>query len=224
MSEKTRELNKDREMLYRLLSSIYLYEIDKDMLSALQGMEFPVSEEGSGWQQDLIAGFALVKSYLAGYEGKDEAETGALLEDLAADYAKTFLAAGDAAGKAAFPYESIYTGADRHIGGSVQMQLQAAYTAKGFEMKKDMFTVMEDHIGLEFCFLAELLKQQAEAKDEKEAEAIEEEIRTFFAEHPAKWAGLFANDVYKYSERDFYKGFARITLGFVEAEKALFAE
>ena len=69
---------------------------------------------------------------------KTEEATKDMLEDLAADYAKTFLAAGDAAGKAAFPYESVYTGTDSQFGGSVQMNLNAEYAARGLSMKEYM--------------------------------------------------------------------------------------
>ncbi len=225
MNEKDREYTKYREMMYRLLSSIYIDEIDEKMLRAMQEFEFPeLTGTLEGWQTDLQEGFALIKGYLAGFEGKDEKETSELLEDLAADYAKTFLAAGDATGKAAFPYESFYAGTDSRFGGSIQMQLGALYAAKGFEMKKDMFRILEDHIGLEFCYMAELLKTQSETEDEKKAEVLNTDMKTFFNDHIAGWIGLFTADVYKYSERDFYKGFARVTRGFTEAEKLIFSE
>lgn len=220
MSEKNLELMKYREMMYRLLSSVYINEIDRAMLDSLMAAEFPEFEEiSTGWQQNLQAGFETVKEYLKAFEGKNEEETDALLEDLAADYAKTFLAAGDAAGKAAFPYESVYTGTDSQFGGSIQMQLNALYAAKGLKMKEDMFRIMEDHVGLLFGYMAELLKRQAETEDEKEAEELGYEMEDFFADHLGSWISLFANDIYKYSERDFYRGIARITLGFMEAEK-----
>jgi len=224
MSEKDREYTKYREMMYRLLSSIYINEIDENMLRAMQEFEFPEAPaKCEGWQTDLAEGYALIQKALAGFEGKDEQETSGLLEDLAADYARTFLAAGDATGKAAFPYESYYAGTDSRFGGSIQMQLNALYAAKGFQMKKDMFSILEDHIGLEFCYMAELLRMQSGTEDEKEAETLGTELKTFFNEHIAGWIGLFTADIYKYSERDFYRGFARVTRGFAEAEKLIFS-
>ena len=89
------------------------------------------------------------------------------------------------------------------------MQLNALYAAKGLSVREDMFPIMEDHIGLELGFMAEILENEDEAK-------------AFFKEHLEKWAVRFANDIYKYSERDFYKGFARITIGFIEAESEYF--
>ena len=108
MSENNMELLKSRERMYRFLSSVYINEIDGEMLKAMQAFSFPeIPESGEGWQQDISAGYQLIRSALAGFEGKSEEETKELLEDLAADYAKTFLAAGDASGKAAFPYETV---------------------------------------------------------------------------------------------------------------------
>ena len=207
-----KNLNQYREWMYRFLASVFIQEIDVQMLSSLQKMTFPALEESkTPWQQDLNAGFRLIESYLSGYEGKTKEETSALLEDLAADYAKVFLAAGDAAGKAAFPYESIYAGFDSAFGGSLQMNLSALYASKGLSMREDMFKIMEDHIGLEMNYMAELIKE-----DQKEQQ------REFFQTHLINWALQFAADIYKYTERDFYKGIARMTMGFMEAEQEYF--
>lgn len=223
MSKETNKLNTYREWMYRFLASVFIQEIDAPMLAALREMEFPVVGESSDpWTQDLDAGYRLVESYLAGFEGKTEEECAALLEDLAADYAKVFLAAGDATGKAAFPYESIYAGFDSAFGGSLQMNLSALYASKGLTMREDMFKIMEDHIGLELNYMAELLKEEAE--DEAAADDLRKQQREFFQTHLINWALQFAADIYKYTERDFYKGIARMTMGFLEAEQAFFRE
>lgn len=212
MSNEMKNLNQYREWMYRFLASVFIQEIDVQMLSSLQKMTFPALEESkTPWQQDLNAGFRLIESYLSGYEGKTKEETSALLEDLAADYAKVFLAAGDAAGKAAFPYESIYAGFDSAFGGSLQMNLSALYASKGLSMREDMFKIMEDHIGLEMNYMAELIKEDQKAQQ-----------REFFQTHLINWVLQFAADIYKYTERDFYKGIARMTMGFMEAEQEYF--
>ena len=214
MSKETNKLNTYREWMYRFLASVFIQEIDAPMLAALREMEFPVVGESSDpWTQDLDAGYRLVESYLAGSEGTTEEECAALLEDLAA---------GDATGKAAFPYESIYAGFDSAFGGSLQMNLSALYASKGLTMREDMFKIMEDHIGLELNYMAELLKEEAE--DEAAADDLRKQQREFFQTHLINWALQFAADIYKYTERDFYKGIARMTMGFLEAEQAFFRE
>lgn len=215
MSNSYNELTTYREGMYLFLAAIYLEEVDKEMLQVLLRSSFPVfSDSKTSFEQDLDAGYRLIESGLSAFADKSEEETKELLEDLAADYAKTFLAAGDATGKAAFPYESIYTGTDSTFGGSLQQNLAAIYAAKGLSMSEEMFRVMEDHIGLELEFMAMLLNEGAPVNEQK----------AFFEDHLINWALSFTTDVYKYSERDFYKGIARITTGFLEAEQQLFQE
>ena len=89
-------------------------------------------------------------------------------------------------------------------------------------MREDMFKIMEDHIGLELNYMAELLKEQAaeiEAGEEKKADKLSKDMKKFFRRHISNWALLFANDIYKYTDRDFYKAIARITIGFMELEQ-----
>ncbi len=222
MSKNLNEI-KYRELMYRFLASVFIEEVNEEMLANMLEMEFPIIEDPEvNFEQDLKAGYEMLVEVLDGFRGKSEAETKEMLEDLAADYAKTFLAAGDAAGKAAFPYESVYTGTDSQFGGSVQMNLNAEYAARGFSMREDMFKIMEDHIGLELNYMAELLKEQAEmieAGEEKKADKLSKDMKKFFRRHISNWTGLFANDIYKYTDRDFYRAIARVTLGFIEMEE-----
>ena len=222
MSKNLNEL-KYRELMYRFLASIFIEEVNQETLDTMLEMEFPqIDEPEISWEQDLKAGYETLAGVLETFRGKSKEEQAEMLEDLAADYAKTFLAAGDAAGKAAFPYESVYTGTDSQFGGSVQMNLNAEYAARGFSMREDMFKIMEDHIGLELNYMAELLKEQAaeiEAGEEKKADKLSKDMKKFFRRHISNWALLFANDIYKYTDRDFYKAIARITIGFMELEQ-----
>ena len=224
MNEKDLELLQYREWMYRLLASVFIEEVDRPMLDKLMAMEFPKVEGEGAWVQDLSAGFEMMKEALSVFAGKSDAEKEMLLEDLAADYAKTFLAAGDAAGKAAFPYESVYTGTDSQFGGSVQMNLNAEYASKGLSIREDMFRIYEDHVGLEFNYMAELLKEQREAAasgESKKADKLAKEQKKFFKRHIVNWVMQFASDIYKYSEKDFYRSVARITIGFVELEQSI---
>ncbi len=222
MSKNLNEL-KYRELMYRFLASVFIEEVNQEMLDAMLEMEFPqIDEPEINWEQDLKAGYEMLAGVIESFRGKSKEEQAEMLEDLAADYAKTFLAAGDAAGKAAFPYESVYTGTDSQFGGSVQMNLNAEYAARGFSMREDMFKIMEDHIGLELNYMAELLKEEAEqlaAGEEKKADKLSKDMKKFFRRHISNWVLLFANDIYKYTDRDFYKAIARITIGFMELEQ-----
>jgi len=210
-----------REYIYRMLSSIYLYEIDEEMLETLSLLEAAGSNAYEiPWQQDINKGFEMISAAAKEGVSLKEPLKKEFLEELAADYAATFLAAGSAHGKAAFPYETAYTGPESLFGGSVQQQLNALYASRGYKMRADMFRVMEDHIGLEMCFMAEILKERISDADAAYTDANPALEKSFFKKHLSGWACLFANDVYKYSKHNLYKGVAFLTRGFIQAEKA----
>ena len=93
--------------MYRFLGGLYIMEVDAEQLAQLKKMTFPEVEGNSDADQDLREGYALVRDYLKEFPDGEPEKT-EKLDDLAADYAKVFLAAGDATGRAAFPYESVY--------------------------------------------------------------------------------------------------------------------
>ena len=96
---------------------------------------------------------------MSGKKGEHEPEKEGVLATIW-DYAKTFLAAGEATGVAAFPYESIYTNKKREIGGRTEQETLALYALHGWEPSKDMFRTMNDHIGLELEFMAVLCEEE----------------------------------------------------------------
>ena len=202
-----------RACLYRFLGSIYIMEIDEKMLGNIKEMKFPQELP----EEDLQEGYDLIRAYAAS-NGVDS------LEDLAADYAKIFLAAGEAQGLAAFPYVSVYTGKRHEFMGDAQQEVKALYVARGWEPKKDMFRIMEDHIGLELEFMAVLCEELKKAVEEEAKDRIApvlEEQRTFLRNHLLNWTSSFTSDVCKYAQTDFYKGAAKVTGGFLKLEKQL---
>ena len=118
-------LSQARSYMYRFLSGLYLMEVDEEQLAALKKMSFPVIEGDTDADMDLREGYTLLQPYVQSLKAEE-------LDDLAADYAKVFLAAGDAAGRAAFPYESVYVDKKRQVGGSTAMQMKSLYLARGY--------------------------------------------------------------------------------------------
>lgn len=202
-----------RACLYRFLGSIYIMEIDERMLGRIKEMKFPETLPES----DLQEGYDLIRTCVA-ESGIDS------LEDLAADYAKVFLAAGEAQGLAAFPYESVYTGKRHEFMGDAQQEVKALYAARGWEPKEDMFRIMEDHIGLELEYMAILCEEFKKAIEDEEKDGMQsvlEEQQSFLKNHLLNWAFSFTSDVCKYAQTDFYRGVAKVTGGFLKLEKQL---
>ena len=214
------ELSKYRALMYRFLGGLYIMEVDEDQLKALKKLEFPEITDEEEADLDLREGYLLVKEYVADATADD-------LEDLAADYAKVFLAAGDATGRAAFPYESVYIDNKRQVGGSSEMQMKALYLERGWEPDPNVYRTMYDNIGLMLEYMGIICDEITDAielEDRDKFIQLLSEQRAFVKKHLTNWAYSFTSDIGKYAESGFYKGVARITNGFLKKEAALLQE
>lgn len=199
MDNKT--LQNYRANMYRLLSRLYLLEVDAALWNGMQKMTFPVdAAEG-----DLKDGYEMVASYL---KANAEGDTTAVLDDLAVDYARIFLSAGVAQGKAAFPYESVYTSKKHLVMQDSRMDVVALYAKRGLTPAKDNYHVPEDHLGYLCEYMAVLCDEGAE-----------DEQKVFLKAHLWNWVPAFTVDMAKYATTDFYRGLAKLTRGFLQLEQ-----
>lgn len=203
---------KARADLYRFLGGLYIMEVDEDTLAKMKQMQFPENNQES----DLAEAYRMISEYLADCTNED-------LEDLAADYAKTFLAAGEATGQAAFPYESVYVSKRHEIGGRTEQETLALYALHGWEPDKNMYRTMNDHIGLELEFMAVLCEEQllAYQTGNPDRAAMSRKDQKEFLETHLNWAGAFCMDVNKFARTAFYRGTAKLTSAFLEQERKL---
>ena len=210
--EIRKQLAKARAGLYRFLGGLYIMEIDEETLVQMKQMEFPKDGEN----KELTEAFARLEKAIADCQNSD-------LEDLAADYAKTFLAAGEATGVAAFPYESIYTNKKHELGGRTEQETLALYALHGWEPGKDMFRTMNDHIGLELEFMAVLCEEEVLACQTGNADraAMSNQEQNEFIHTHLSWAGAFCMDVNKYAQTEFYQAAAKVTAAFLTQEKEM---
>ena len=192
-----------RANFYRFLSRLYLLEVDEALWNAMQNMTFPVdAAEG-----DMKAGFELMRGYL---DANAEGDLAAVLDDLAVDYARIFLSAGVAQGKAAFPYESVYTSRKHLVMQDSRMDVVALYAKRGVTPSKDNYHVPEDHLGYLCEYMAILIDEGA--ADEQKA---------FLKNHLLNWVSAFTVDMGKYAATDFYGGLAKLTRGFLLLEQEI---
>ncbi|MBQ3548719.1 MAG: molecular chaperone TorD family protein [Oscillospiraceae bacterium] len=198
-----KQLVNARANMYRFLSRLYLLEVDETLWNALQKMAFP-TENANG---DLKAGYELMAAYLAANANGDMT---AVLDDLAVDYARIFLSAGVAQGKAAFPYESVYTSRKHLVMQDSRMDVVALYAARGVTPSKDNYHVPEDHLGYLCEYMALLIDDGAEA-----------EQKAFLKSHLLNWVSAFTVDMGKYAATDFYRGLAKLSRGFLQMEQGL---
>lgn len=214
MNKAYKEVALKRAALYRFLGGLYIMEIDKDTLGKLKATTWP-TDSGNA---DMDEAYKMMADYIKDMTDSDEA-----INDLAADYAKTFLAAGSATGLAAFPYESVYTSKKHEIGGRTQQEAAALYLSRGWEPSKDMYRTMDDHAGLELEYMAIMCEEQAKAYDTENPDQICMAVRDqkAFMEAHLHWISAFCMDVKKYADTAFYQGAAKLTSAFLAQEKEL---
>ena len=221
----TGDADQDLRDGYALLRA-YLAEFPEADADANAEAAAGATAPGSAVMNQPVRGELSVKDTTAELIGKagavaDKPEVDAKLDDLAADFAKVFLAAGDATGRAAFPYESVYVDKRHRVGGSTEMQMRALYLERGLEADPEAYRTMDDNIGLMLEYQGNVCEELAaalEAGDDEKAKTILKEQKTFVKKHLTNWVYSFTADVIKYSERDFYKGVAKITNGFIKKE------
>ena len=220
MSDKKefRTLAEYRSAMYRFLSGLYLMEVDAEQLAALKGLTFPNVAGSSDADLDLRQGYALLEEALRETEEADP-------DELAAEYARLFLAAGDASGKAAFPYASVYLDRKHAVGGDMDAKMRALYLAWGRKPDPAAFRTTHDHIGLMLEYMAILCDEQLAAADEEQTlSALVREQRDFLRDDLRSWVYSFTADVVKYARMKFYSGIALVTNGFLKKETEFLKE
>ena len=185
--------------MYRLLSRLYQAEVDETLLTSLKTLVLPEENE------DMKRGAADLREYLASAGAN-------AIEELAVDYAATFLAAGSAEGAAAPPCESVYTSPKRIFMQEAWEQVSQLYAEKGLGKDDALSDLMEDHLALELAFMAWLVDNGAVR-----------EQKTFLENHLLNWLPDFAVDVEQYGRTPFYKAVTKIALGFLRLEQGLLA-
>jgi len=204
------DLIANRNDLYRFLARLYKVEADQALLDHMKGMCFP----GECGEAELDEGYRMLENYLRRHELDP-------LTDLAVDYAKVFLGAGIAEGNVAYPYESVYTSAERMIMQEARDQVVAVYLAKGMDMATAL-DFPEDHIALELEFMAHLCGETQNAVAAQDWPAVAASLREqkeFLERHLLNWVPAFCTDVQKCAETNFYKAVAKVTNGYLLMEQ-----
>jgi TorA maturation chaperone TorD len=201
-----------RASFYRFLASIYKLELTPEQIEAMASQSFP--KDGA-----IGEGFALISEYLRHRDSGTR-------QDLAVDYAHTFLGAGNYDTVTAPPYESVFTSEEHILMQDARDGAVAFYRAEGLGLPLDG-TTPEDHVSFEMQFMAELIDRMAKAVESNDYENAAHQLAVqsdFFAQHLANWLPDFTDAIREHCKTDFYRGIARVTDGFVEEEKATLAD
>lgn len=217
--EEPKGLAENRENIYGLLARLYRAEVDQGLLDDLGRLSFPRPTAGRDVPQAWAEGLGLLAAWL---EGRGPGA----VKELAVDYARVFLGAGISDGRAAFPYESVYTSPERLIMQDARDQVAALYRERGLGVAEGS-NEPEDHLAFELEFMAYLCRKGRLAVQEgreAEADALVAGQRAFIEAHLLNWIPAFCADVEQYAETDFYRAVAKMTAGFAELDARLLAD
>jgi TorA maturation chaperone TorD len=162
-------------------------------------------------QPDAQAGLTLLRDWGAAYSAN---AGGGMFEQLETDYNRLFVGPGKLL---AAPWESVYIDRERLLFQRVTLDVKAWYERFGLVRDSDI-NEPEDHIGLEFAFLAHLASLALEAMrrdDLEELHTIADAQREFISDHVRRWIPNWCRDVEKHAGTLFYRGMGRLTRGVV---------
>lgn len=209
-------LNEGRAALYRTLAHLYFTEVSEAQVEHMANQDFA----GMSGGDPLIAeGFEDIRRYLR------KRDTGTR-QELAVDYAHTFLAAGNYESFAATPYESVFTSETGLLMQDARDEVYKMYCAEHVQPSESLHTP-EDHVTFEFEFVATLLER---TNDALRAGNIEGALRyaltarEFNEKHQLNWIDDLCDAVMDCAQTRFYRGLSKVTRGWVHLEAAVMAD
>lgn len=198
-----------RRDMYKVLGRLYQTEVTAESLAHLKGMRFPEQTENP----ELNAAGAELNRAISALTVEE-------LDNLAADYARVFLAAGVADERTAFPYESVYTSPERIIKQDAYEKVYLILKKHHIEpAQEDLYA---DHIGIELEFLSYLSGKAIELMGADDAAAVQENLteqEDFLAHHIANWTDTFFEDEIAVASSDFYRALGQFARAWVHEDR-----
>ncbi len=210
------EVNAGRAAYYRMLGELYFRELTQEQISHLAGTDFAGMDGG----EELIAeGYEDMRRYLRRVNSGTR-------QELACDYAHTFLAAGNYETFAATPYESVFTSELGLMMQQARDEVYKMYCEQGIQPQAELH-MPEDHVSFEFEFLATLIERTNAALlggDIDLARELAETAGRFHREHLMNWIDDLCDAVLDVAETRFYRGVAKVTRGYVHMDGEVIAD
>jgi TorA maturation chaperone TorD len=214
-NESLASVMRQRSSTYGLLARLYRKEVDQELLDQLLEMLFPANTGNDA----ADSGYYGIAKYLSNvWEGS--------IDELAVDYARTFIGSGVDGHSAAYPFESVYTSPKRLTMANARDEVLAIYRSEGIDKTGD-WEEGEDHLAAELEFMGMMCTRCTKAldgNDDEEARRLLTVQRNFLEDHLAAWVPEMTTDMRGFSHTGFYQGLANLTDGFLETERELLSE
>lgn len=207
------EINADRGLFYRMLSSLLWRELTEEQILNFRDAHINAEDLAN---DSMARGWRLIVSYLREFNSGTR-------QELAVDYAHTFLAAGNNDDRMAIPFESVFMSESGLLMQEPRDEVCKAYYAEHMAPSESLHTP-EDHMAFELEFMAHLALRQIDAlkaDDMQEVRRLTDAQRSFFECHIANWSGVFCDAIERSCQTDFYRGVASLLRGWVEFDSHL---
>ncbi len=204
------------EMLaFGLLGKAFYAYPERVWLQSLVDEDVFAEAPSASGQPQVQTALALLQGWTKKQQGgiSDEA-----FDAVQADYTRLFIGPGQVL---APPWESVHFSEERLTFQAETLQVRAWYQRFGLVVEK-LYSEPDDHIGLEYEFVAHLAKQGLSAldcQDPADLNALLDAQRAFLSEHVLRWAPAWCTSVVEQAHTDWYRGLATLAQG-VLAETA----
>ena len=198
---------KEELYLYDLLRQVFLKEPTPELLDGIRRINVPPDGE----DDEITAGLWMMSVAVRANGHRLDP----CLQELALEFARLFLGPQS---PPAIPYASFYLSDSHSLMTDETIDVRKRYLDAGMAVK-DLYSVPDDHIGIELEFMYCLTKkiiELFELGERGEAARLFELRSDFLKGHMASWALIFADKVLEFSREDFYKGAALALRGTID--------
>jgi len=204
-----------RRSVYELLSGFYLDLPDREMVRCVFDPDFEkkLCAVASAFETgEMQEGLGLIAGFISSFKGGLPEET---LRRIAVDRTRLFRGISEKNSPPP-PYESVYR--EERLWGESSINVYRFYCKVGLALP-DTWTEAADFLGTELDFMRLLGQNEAEAWRDNQSDRAMELLRAsldFLRDHLLKWVDPFCERMYRMAELDFYKGLAKLTIGFLK--------
>ena len=196
-------------LLFGLLGKILYQDLDKAWLETLIHEDVFAEVPFGGEQTEVCRGLELLSRWSKeNQDGISNQE----FKGLKQDQLRLFIGTDRVLAPV---WESVYF-SEKHLVFQEQTMLVREWFSRFGLQAERLNREPDDHIGLEFSFIAHLASLAIQTIDLEDDEVFEEKLqaqRDFLFEHLLRWGPSWAKLVKQYAETDFYRGLAHLSHG-----------
>lgn len=206
------DILKVRRDIYAFLARMYLEGPPLELAEDLVNGRFFSFCEPIAMNRDMKEGLRILKEFAEKYDSASK-----LYEELQDEYVRLFIGPEEVH---VLPYESKYT--ENRMAGKALIKAKRAYVEAGIGKSKAC-PELEDHIALELAFMEHLCKREIESEKDELSSLLYTQ-RDFLNRCLLGWVPALCEDVLQLEHAHFYKGVAKMTLGFLSFEGEVIEE